>query len=79
MAPGNINLTFASILLVTKIRFAQNEATPRAVGVDFLDGQSLYRADLRSGTASPTGSGSVNATREVIISAGAFNTPQLLN
>lgn len=64
--------------LVTNIRFVQNGTTPKAVGVDFLDGQSLYRADLRSGSASPTGSGSVNATREVIISAGAFNTPQLL-
>lgn len=64
--------------LVTKVRFLQNGTTPNAVGVDFLDGQSLYRADLRSNTSSPTGSGSVNATREVILSAGTFNTPQLL-
>ncbi|KAH8805186.1 putative choline dehydrogenase [Xylogone sp. PMI_703] len=64
--------------LVTKVRFVQDGATPKAVGVDFLDGQSLYRADRRSTSASPTGSGSVNATREVIISAGAFNSPQLL-
>lgn len=64
--------------LVTKVRFIQNGTTPKAVGVDFLDGQSLYRADLRSNTSSPTGSGSVNATREVILSAGTFNTPQLL-
>ncbi|TVY25182.1 Oxygen-dependent choline dehydrogenase [Lachnellula hyalina] len=34
--------------LVTKIRFTQNGTTPKAVGVDFLDGQSLYRADLRA-------------------------------
>lgn len=64
--------------LVTKIRFTQNGTTPKAVGVDFLDGHSLYRADLRANNTSPTGSGSVNATREVIISAGTFNTPQLL-
>jgi choline dehydrogenase len=64
--------------LVTSLRFVQNGTTPKVAGVDFLDGKSLYRADLRSGSASPTGSGSVNATREVIISAGAFNTPQLL-
>ncbi|RFU33001.1 hypothetical protein B7463_g3332, partial [Scytalidium lignicola] len=64
--------------LVTKVRFIQNGTTPKAVGVDFLDGQSLYRADPRAGSASPTGSGSVNATREVILSAGSFNTPQLL-
>jgi choline dehydrogenase len=64
--------------LVTKVRFVQNGTTPQAVGVDFLDGPSLYRADPRSNTSSPTGSGSVNATHEVILSAGAFNTPQLL-
>lgn len=64
--------------LVTKVRFDHNATTPRAVGVDFMTGQSLYRADLRSGSASSTGSGSVNASREVILSAGAFNTPQLL-
>ena len=50
--------------LVTNIRFTQNgkETTPQAGGVDFLDGTSLYRADLRANTTSPTGSGSVNAT-----------------
>jgi choline dehydrogenase len=64
--------------LVTKIRFDQIGTTPKAVGLDFMDGQSLYRADPRSGSATATGSGSVNATKEVIISAGAFNTPQLL-
>ncbi|EXF73807.1 choline dehydrogenase [Colletotrichum fioriniae PJ7] len=64
--------------LVTKIRFDESGDKPRAVGVDFLEGSSLYRADPRSGSASSTGSGSVDAIREVIISAGSFNTPQLL-
>lgn len=64
---------------VTKIRFsnAAKGAAPTAVGVDFLTGQSLYSADPRF--ANTTGTpGSVNATREVIISAGTFNTPQIL-
>ncbi|KAJ9641976.1 hypothetical protein H2199_005191 [Coniosporium tulheliwenetii] len=43
--------------LVTKVRFApstnKKNAPPKAVGVDFLDGKSLYRADPRAGTASP--------------------------
>jgi len=64
--------------LVTKVRFDTTGSTPKAIGVDFLDGHSLYRADPRSGSASPATPGAVNATREVILAAGTFNTPQLL-
>ncbi|MCJ1358320.1 MAG: hypothetical protein MMC33_008319 [Icmadophila ericetorum] len=64
--------------LVTKVRFDTSGATPQAVGVNYLSGQSLYRADPRSSSASAGIPGSVNATREVILSAGTFNTPQLL-
>ncbi|KAJ5369186.1 Glucose-methanol-choline oxidoreductase [Penicillium cataractarum] len=66
--------------LVTKVRFDTTGSKPKATGVDYLLGQSLYRADPRaSQTSSSTGTpGSVNATREVILSAGSFNTPQLL-
>lgn len=63
---------------MTKVRFDSNDTVPRAVGVDYLEGSSLYRADPRSGSAVETGSGSVDASREVILAAGAFNTPQLL-
>ena len=64
---------------VTKIRFskATGGSQPRAIGVDFLDGESLYSADARSGSSQGT-PGAVNATKEVIISAGTFNTPQIL-
>lgn len=68
--------------LVTTVRF--NETTngkPVATGVNFLTGQSLYGADPRrqAGTATGKGTkGSVTATREVILSAGTFNTPQIL-
>lgn len=67
-----------TISQVTNIRFDKTGSKPRAIGVDFLEGSSLYRADPRSGSAKATGSGSVDASREIIISAGAFNTPQLL-
>ncbi|KAM0328159.1 hypothetical protein ACHAQA_005566 [Verticillium albo-atrum] len=64
--------------LVTKVRFDRSGSKPRAVGVDFLAGKSLYKADPRATQSPSSTAGSVNATAEVILSAGAFNTPQLL-
>lgn len=67
--------------LVTRIRTEMKggDTEPTAVGLEFLDGKSLYRADFRAPmSGSPGKPGSVNATKEVIISAGTFNTPQLL-
>ncbi|KAK5635148.1 hypothetical protein RRF57_010860 [Xylaria bambusicola] len=64
--------------LVTKINFKDVNGTPRAVGVEYMEGESLYRADARSTTAQIRGKGSVRASREVIVAGGAYNTPQLL-
>ncbi|KAJ5548957.1 hypothetical protein N7513_006191 [Penicillium frequentans] len=64
--------------LVTNVNFDTTGAKPRAVGVDYLQGQSLYRADPHASMKSGGKPGSVNAAREVILSAGTFNTPQLL-
>ncbi|KAH8684522.1 hypothetical protein BGZ60DRAFT_560192 [Tricladium varicosporioides] len=64
--------------LVTKIKFDRSGYTPRAIGVDYLEGIGLYRASAKSVTGPQTGSGSVFASKEVIVSAGPYNTPQLL-
>jgi choline dehydrogenase len=59
--------------LATRVLF---DAQKRAIGVEYLEGAHLYRADPRA-----SGSGvkkEVKASREVILAGGAFNTPQLL-
>lgn len=51
-----------------------------ATGVEFLEGPHLYEADPRSDRSASAQAprASVRATREVILCAGAFNSPQLL-
>ncbi|KAJ8127549.1 hypothetical protein O1611_g6087 [Lasiodiplodia mahajangana] len=65
--------------LATKVLFDTRGRKPRAVGVNYLFGQSLYRADPRANHTENGGEpGTVKATKEVIVAGGAFNSPQLL-
>lgn len=65
--------------LVTKIQFDTTSSDgPRATGVEYLEGEALYRADTRSDNAIVEAGGVLTASKEVIIAAGAFNTPQIL-
>jgi choline dehydrogenase len=60
--------------LVTRVLFDQNN---RATGVEYLKGERLYRAHGQPATAEGD-LRQAQATREVILCGGAFNTPQLL-
>ncbi|AWF81587.1 glucose-methanol-choline oxidoreductase [Microbulbifer sp. A4B17] len=61
--------------LATRVLFEGNTA----VGVEFLEGASLYKADPHHDEGGTAGVlRQVRANREVILSGGAFNSPQLL-
>ena len=62
---------------VTKVTFDESSTPPRATGVEFLDGQFLYKASPKSNGATGT-PGTATASREVIVSAGVYNSPQIL-
>ncbi|KAJ6134746.1 hypothetical protein N7523_001068 [Penicillium sp. IBT 18751x] len=67
--------------LATRVLFEENSVirnTPKAIGVEFLEGDSLYKADPRSSLSAAGTKHRVLVSREVILAAGAFNTPQLL-
>jgi choline dehydrogenase len=67
-------LTIELDALVTRVIFDERN---RATGVEYLKGERLYRAHGQRATAPGTPL-SAQASREVILSGGAFNTPQLL-
>ena len=60
--------------LATRVLF---DADNRAIGVEYLKGDRLYRAHPRA-SDDPGERRVVHAGREVILAGGAFNTPQLL-
>jgi choline dehydrogenase len=71
--PGN--LTVRTHALATRVLL---DADQRATGVEYLAGAHLYQADPGSAGDAVTETTTITARREVILCAGAFNTPQLL-
>ncbi len=71
-------LTILSHVLATRVLLDDGQP-PTAEGVEYIEGNSLYRADPRAfaNQANPPKK-RVFARREVIVATGAFNTPQLL-
>jgi choline dehydrogenase len=70
------NLTVKTNALATRVLFDDDNT---AVGIEYFEGARLYRADPRAqqGADGPVAR-QVLAEKEIILSAGAFNTPQLL-
>jgi choline dehydrogenase len=70
------NLLIKTHTLVTRVLLEGD----RAVGVEYLEGQSLYRADPRApqAGAEPSPRKQLRVSREIIVSGGAFNSPQIL-
>ncbi len=67
-------LTIEMNALATRVLL---DADQRAVGVEYLKGARLYRAHVQPNDG-PGELRQARASREVILSGGAFNTPQLL-
>ncbi|KAJ3456907.1 hypothetical protein MRS44_016930 [Fusarium solani] len=60
---------------VTKVVFDKSEDTPRATGVEFLDGRGIYKASPLSRSAGTGKPGSVTASKEVIVAAEEVDIP----
>ena len=75
------NLTVGMNSLVSKVLFdtsGNNAKTPQAIGVEYLAGKSMYSADPRYNARVNGTTMRVYARKEVILSGGVFNTPQIL-
>jgi len=72
--PGNLEVRTGC--LVTRVLFDRDN---RATGVEYLEAEHAYRADPRwSPVTSTAPRRQISVRREVVLSGGAFNTPQLL-
>lgn len=83
LAEKKYPLTLKLRTFVTKVLFSNStggmaSAPPRAIGVEVMEGGSLYRADPKHVPGAKGPVSQIFANKEVIVSGGAFNTPQIL-
>jgi choline dehydrogenase len=74
-------LTIKTNCLATRVLFSETPGADgklKAIGVEFMEGKSLYKADPRAGASGANERHKVLVSREVVLAAGAYNTPQLL-
>ncbi|PKS05660.1 hypothetical protein jhhlp_008179 [Lomentospora prolificans] len=71
-------LTIKLNTLATKLIFSDKPRKNKVIGLEYLEGQSVYRADPRNNGTQTGRVGKVFAKKEIILSAGVFNSPQLL-
>jgi choline dehydrogenase len=74
-------LTLSMDSLATRVLFSNGTSCggqPRATGIEYLQGKSLYKADARYVEGSKGTLKTAIARKEVILAGGTFNTPQLL-
>ncbi|EDU45337.1 choline dehydrogenase [Pyrenophora tritici-repentis Pt-1C-BFP] len=67
--------------LATKVLFDScggNVGKPKAIGVEYLQGKSVYKADPRQSSSTIGTLHQAFARKEVIVSGGTFNSPQIL-
>ena len=76
--PAKYPLTLSLNTFVTKILFNKDTANPAAIGVEYMQGPNLYSASPRYKAGTKGNLTQVFARKEVIVSGGAFNSPQLL-
>ncbi|KAF2277048.1 GMC oxidoreductase-like protein [Westerdykella ornata] len=78
---ANFPLTLSMNSLATRVLFSPDKSCggqPRATGIEYLQGKSLYKADARWTASNKGVLKTATARKEVILSGGTFNTPQLL-
>ncbi|EUC39559.1 GMC oxidoreductase [Bipolaris oryzae ATCC 44560] len=72
-------LTISLHSLASRVLFEDCDGNPKASGVEYMVGEGLYSADYRYNASQQVNDvRTVRARKEVIVSGGTFNTPQIL-